>query len=100
SILAAMLLPALSSAKEKARRIVCVNNLKQLLTAMSVYADSNDGQFPPRMGPFWPERLRSDYEVLKILKCPSDDKATFWSGTGSAPTGAMASARSYLLNGW
>ena len=100
AILAAMLLPALGSAKEKARRIVCVNNLKQLLIALNVYADSNDGQFPPRMAPFWPERLWREYEVLSLLKCPSDDKATSWSGTGLAPTGAMASARSYLLNGW
>ena len=100
AILAAMLLPALSSAKEKARSIVCVNNLKQLLTALTIYADSNDGQYPPRMGPFWPERLRREYEALSLLKCPSDTKATFWSGTGFAPTGAMASARSYLLNGW
>jgi prepilin-type N-terminal cleavage/methylation domain-containing protein/prepilin-type processing-associated H-X9-DG protein len=100
AILAAMLLPALSNAKEQARRIVCINNLKQLLTALTVYADSNDGQFPPRMAPFWPERLRPEYEVLKLLKCPSDDKANFWSGNGASPTGAMAAARSYLLNGW
>src|SRR6185295_10852341 len=78
AILAAMLLPALASAKEKARQTVCLNNLKQLLTALTVYADSNDGQYPPRMAPYWPERLRREYEVLNLLKCPSDDKATFW----------------------
>jgi prepilin-type N-terminal cleavage/methylation domain-containing protein len=100
AILAAMLLPALASAKERARRIVCINNLKQLLTALTMYADDNDGQFPPRMAPFWPERLRRNYEVLSLLKCPSDPVGMFWTGAGSAPTGAMASARSYVLNGW
>jgi prepilin-type N-terminal cleavage/methylation domain-containing protein/prepilin-type processing-associated H-X9-DG protein len=98
AILAAMLLPALASAKEKARRIVCVNNLKQLHIAMTVYADQNDGQFPPRMAPFWPERLRPEYEVLTILKCPSDPTGKT---SPTAPAGsAMAAPRSYLLNGW
>jgi len=56
-ILAAMLLPTLSSAKESARRIACINNLKQLRIALSMYADENDGQFPPRSMPYWMTRL-------------------------------------------
>ena len=98
AILAAMLLPALAGAKEKARRIACVNNLKQLHIAMTVYADNNDGQFPPRMAPFWPDRLRPEYEVLALLKCPSDPTGKT---SPTAPAGtAMAAPRSYLLNGW
>ncbi|MGN0892162.1 MAG: DUF1559 domain-containing protein [Oligosphaeraceae bacterium] len=43
AILAAMLLPALSKAREKARAISCTNNLKQFSLAFIVYADANDG---------------------------------------------------------
>ncbi len=42
AILAAMLLPALSSAKERARRTACVNNLRQFGLAVNLYATDND----------------------------------------------------------
>jgi len=47
SILAAMLLPALALAKEKARSISCINNLKQMGTAMTVYSDDHNGFLVP-----------------------------------------------------
>ena len=42
AILAAMLLPALSKAREKARNTQCVNNLKQMGMAMHLYAGDNE----------------------------------------------------------
>ena len=44
-----MLLPALARAKEKARRISCVSDVKQICLAMMMYVDDNTGQYPPRM---------------------------------------------------
>jgi len=46
AILAAMLLPALSQAREKARQSVCMNNLKQLGLAIQMYVQDNDGWLP------------------------------------------------------
>ncbi len=46
AILAGMLLPALASAKEKANRTYCINNLKQLGLAMHLYADDNTDRMP------------------------------------------------------
>ena len=43
AILAAMLLPALGKARAKARAIACVNNLKNSVTAMNMYANDNEG---------------------------------------------------------
>ena len=42
AILASMLLPALASAKEKGKRVKCLNNLKQLSIGMIVYAGDHD----------------------------------------------------------
>ena len=47
AILASLLLPALSRAKDKARTVVCLNNLKQLQLAWLTYAHDNDDRLPP-----------------------------------------------------
>jgi len=86
AILAAMLLPSLARAKEAAKRIACASNIRQLASAEIMYADENDGQFTPRMLPFWPERLQPYYTVSNLLLCASDRDTVV--------------PRSYLFNGW
>ena len=47
AILAALLLPSLSHAKGRAQGVVCLNNSKQLMTAMALYTADNHDFFPP-----------------------------------------------------
>lgn len=50
AILAAMLLPALSKAKQKAQGVYCLNNLKQLQLAITMYTGDFQEQFPENPG--------------------------------------------------
>ena len=48
AILAAMLLPALGKARDKAKQIFCLNNQKQIGTSLRLYVDDNDEWFPTK----------------------------------------------------
>ena len=58
AILASMLLPALAKAKAKANKIKCVNNLKQIGTAMRTWASGKDDRLPWMMFRRYNIRLR------------------------------------------
>lgn len=45
--LASMLLPGLSRAKEKARTVTCINNLRQIGISVRLYSDEYGDRFPP-----------------------------------------------------
>lgn len=58
AILAALLLPALSKAKETARSTLCINKMKQIGQAMICYIDENRDYFPPLNGAYkWNRQL-------------------------------------------
>ncbi len=101
AILAGMLLPALSKAKESGRRIACVNNLRQLGLSATMYSADNDGYFPSRVTKGrWPTTLRDGYKSLTILRCPSDDPNPLTLETDAVKFPADAAPRSYMINGW
>ena len=83
AILAGMLLPALNQARERARRISCVSNLKQVGLALAQYAGDFDSRLPEKEYKDGLEELRAsgvltDYAVYL---CPSS--------TSSAQTGVQ-----------
>jgi prepilin-type N-terminal cleavage/methylation domain-containing protein/prepilin-type processing-associated H-X9-DG protein len=78
-ILAAMLLPALNQAREKARRANCLSNLKQLGLGIAMYADSYNGRVPLGLDSGGNANIGMSFNLLsnvvtspKIFACPSD----------------------------
>src|ERR1043166_7617752 len=73
AILASMLLPALARAKESAKRIQCMNNLRQLETSLKLYTDDYAYYYPPRTNAYrWPTLLQEYYSTTNVLVCPTD----------------------------
>ena len=85
AILAAILLPVLSQAKQRAWTIRCVNNLRQIGMAMKMFADDNADLYPesgndihwgtidPATGkPSWMEQILPNVQNTNVYNCPAN----------------------------
>ncbi len=68
AILAAILFPVFTKAKETAKVTTCLNNLKQIGTALASYIDDNAGRFPPAAG-WGTEELNNSRGQLTLVQC-------------------------------
>jgi prepilin-type processing-associated H-X9-DG protein len=127
AILAAMLLPALAKAKEKAKAIACLNNMKQVSLATKMYADDNNGvmiplwveqgaagwdawnydaatfvvNFPARL--WWPDKLRLEGYApsQKTFSCPVLTQVASGAGGSSESTNStLGIGLNYPEYGW
>ena len=70
-ILAGLMLPALAKAKDRAQRINCVSNMKQIGLAARMWSNDHGGKFPPDFA-----SMSNELATPKILVCPGDGSKT------------------------
>jgi type II secretory pathway pseudopilin PulG len=127
AILAALLLPALASAKLKAIDLNCVSNCKQMLLSMMLYVDDNHDTMISYDDPnsaaytLWIARLQTNYTAVQGVRCcpatrvpnpvsawkaPADEASQLADAAGTADYpwfwdgSSIAFIGSYALNGW
>lgn len=89
-ILAALLLPALSSARDKARSAQCCGNLRQISLALHLYADDHDDFFPEAGSTIgwdqvdsttglnsWMQQIFPYVKNKSVYRCPLDHRSQF-----------------------
>lgn len=108
AILASMLLPALTKARETAKSIKCISNQKQIGLAIHNYADDYNGfvltyKRADSLGPspyYWHLILRDEYvKNFMVFHCPSDTFSTTSTVAGYYADDAKKVLRSYGWNG-
>ena len=86
AVLAALLLPALASARQRARTIACNSNLHQISLGMTMYADDADGLYPESGGVIpwgqtdphthcasWMEQILLCVQNTNVYQCPANN---------------------------
>src|SRR3569833_2726288 len=103
AILAAILFPVFAQAREKARQISCVSNLKQVGLGVLQYVQDNDEHYPMGVDQnwdwqtTWPFVTQPYIKSTDVYRCPDDSAKTAgdWWGSGQQHT-----ALSYAGNGY
>jgi hypothetical protein len=101
AILAAILFPVFAQAREKARQISCLSNMKQIGTSLMMYTQDYDEYFPMRYGngdvasgefkngfqQSWRDMIYPYIKNQQVFKCPSNPTAQkgglSWNGTAN-----------------
>jgi prepilin-type N-terminal cleavage/methylation domain-containing protein/prepilin-type processing-associated H-X9-DG protein len=109
-ILAALLFPVFARVRENGRKTVCLSNIHQVMTALALYTQDSNGQYPcvadvgaasqfhlSSVAKSWTEPMSSYVASSEVLHCPSD---TSW-GQRQSEVATLSSSSlpsSYLWN--
>jgi prepilin-type N-terminal cleavage/methylation domain-containing protein/prepilin-type processing-associated H-X9-DG protein len=98
ALLIAFLLPTLAAARRSAETVQCGSNLRQLAAALILYANENNGYFPPNTGDeqlFWYQKRMIGKTIPSPIEMPDDSIA---GGVMLCPADFDDALRSYAIN--
>jgi prepilin-type N-terminal cleavage/methylation domain-containing protein/prepilin-type processing-associated H-X9-DG protein len=110
AILAALLLPALAKAKARAQRVSCVNNLRQVGIAFTMWGNDNEDKYPSVVDPAeggsktltkaWQHfaTLSNELATPKMLHCASDKDRVTATDFSSTPGRGLAALGNSALS--
>jgi prepilin-type N-terminal cleavage/methylation domain-containing protein len=87
AILLTILLPALQRAKEQAKKVICLNNLKQIATSLHMYGNDNDAKLPLNGAGNWLWDVA--YSTTDYIIATGGDKYTFYCPADPTKTAVM-----------
>lgn len=98
ALLAALLLPALSRAKDKARQVNCLSNSRQLAVSVLMYVDDHAETFPPSADyavpaalpdRIWTAKVLPYVQSTEVFSCPSAPSRAFSSNWAERGVGSI-----------
>jgi prepilin-type N-terminal cleavage/methylation domain-containing protein/prepilin-type processing-associated H-X9-DG protein len=97
AILMSILMPALSRARDQARRVACGNNLKQIGTSLHMYGNDFGGKLPLNANPgYWWWDIA--YSTTDYIIATGGDRRTFYCPADTSKNGDMAIVWQYSSN--
>jgi len=106
AILAAILFPVFSKAREAGRRTSCLSNMKQMGTGIMMYVQDYDETYMPRRGGgtlndgHWGYAIQPYVKNDKLFICPSNGASSATTIGTPVPDPGFRLRRSYGINGW
>ena len=111
SILAALLLPVLAPAKERAKTIQCLSNERQISLGMKLYADEANGLYPESGGEIpwdmidnqthrfsWMQQIFSYVQNINVYHCPKDNLSPYSYFNGARAAWVVAGSNNASLD--
>jgi predicted Zn finger-like uncharacterized protein/prepilin-type processing-associated H-X9-DG protein len=86
-LMISIMLPSLNRARETANRVKCASNMRQIGQALLLYANDNQGQFPPKLA----DLLLAGNITPSVFVCPDSNDTPSPGATPAAQAAALSS---------
>jgi len=88
-LLTTIIVPNTARAREKARRVKCMGNLRAIAACLVMYAEDSGGTYPETLGELYNENYCADLEAFNCPSTSGEATGTLGTGLGKAGSGTV-----------